>query len=298
MLKSKFILIYLLIPIFVVLSRYFHSSPSASETNKSIENGKNLTFNICGQCHFNKETGKFIGKEITDLPAYVGKIYSANLTNSIKTGVITRYSDESLTYLLKTGVANDGRYVPYMIRPNLSEDDIKDIIAYLRSGEYPVQGMDTIVGKTDLTMIGNIGNKLFGKPIPYKKGVKRPASSDTIAVGKYLVDNLACYHCHSGSIPSLDYPDPEKSKNYMGGGMKFKINEKTTYASNLTPDETGISAYSKVQFRAAVKRGINKKGKKLNPPMQQFTHLSDEQADAIFAYLKQIPPIKNKVKKD
>ena len=118
----------------------------ATKRPQSSERGKNLAFNICGQCHYDESANKFIGLPMSDLPRFMGKVYSSNLTN-VPNGIMSQYSDVELAYLLKTGIARDGRYVPYMIRPNLADEDINDIIIYLRSGDVPVAAKDTSIGK-------------------------------------------------------------------------------------------------------------------------------------------------------
>src|SRR5688500_3085990 len=82
------------------------------ESEADLKNGKNLAFNVCGQCHYNYNVKSFIGKEMKDLPRFMGRIYSSNLTNGHVLGL---YNDAELFYLVKTGIAHDGRFIPYMI---------------------------------------------------------------------------------------------------------------------------------------------------------------------------------------
>jgi hypothetical protein len=231
-----------------------------------------------------------------DLPRFMGKVFSSNLTHSDSFGVMDKYTDGELVWLLKTGIARDGRYVPYMIRPNLAEDDIRDIILYFRSKALAVSATDTIPGKTHVNAFGKFATRLAGKPLPYKK-VARPGENDTVAYGRYLVDNLACYHCHSQSILGLNYLQPENSKGYMAGGMKFKYMGRRVYASNLTPEkETGLGGYDLLDFRRALQRGLKPSGEKIRQPMQQFPNLTNRQCDAIYRYLQTLAPKWNKVK--
>jgi len=271
---------------------------TALQNSSSFERGKNLAFNICGQCHYDESLKHFTGK-LMDLPGFMGKIYSANLTHSLSYGILNKYTDAEIFYLLKTGVARDGRYVPYMIRPNLADDDINDLLVYLRSHDTAVSPKDTVPGKTHVNLLGKLATKVAGKPLPYNKGVLRPKEADAVSYGKYLVDNLACYHCHSKSVLGLDYLDPEKSKGYMQGGFKFKIKKgKNIYAANLTPDkETGIGNYTKENFHKALVKGIKPGGDSLRLPMPKFKHLTTKQSDALFAYLQSLKPVKNKVKR-
>ncbi len=269
---------------------------TAVKTANSLEHGKNLVFNICGQCHYNKSVGSFIGEKIEDLPGFMGTVYSHNLTDSKRYG-IANYKDDELYYLLKTGIAKDGRFIPYMVRPNLADADINDIIVYLRSGDGPVKARDTMAGVTHLSFLGKLATKVSGKPLPLKRDVKRPSPDNKIAYGRYLVDIIGCYHCHSKSILSLNYLEPEKSKGYMAGGMKWKVEGYKIRASNLTPDkQTGIGNYSQGDFRKAVQDGEAPGGRNLHFPMRRFKHLNNEQCDAIYAYLMTLPPKEHKIK--
>ncbi|MBI3501033.1 MAG: hypothetical protein HY063_04500 [Bacteroidetes bacterium] len=272
------------------------SQSVAIKREHSFENGKNLTFNICGQCHYNDAIKKFIGKKTEELPRFIGKVYSSNLTHSASHGVMAKYSDAELAYLLKTGIARDGRYVPWMIRPNLSEEDLNDIIIYLRSNDAPLAKADTVAGKTKIKFFGKIGLRISGKPFKYTI-TKKPSEADVSNYGKYLVDNLACNHCHSERVLGLNYLVPEKSQGYMQGGMEFKVHGKLIYASNLTPDSlTGIGRYNLPQFENALWQGIKRTGEKIHAPMQKFPHLTEEQVRAIYIYLKTLPSENHLVK--
>lgn len=266
------------------------SNFTASRSETAFEHGRVLVYSICGGCHYNRSLNKFIGTPIHEVPGIVGKVYSANLTNSKSNGIPPHYSDAELKYLLKTGIARDGRFIPYMLRPNMADEDLNDIIVYLRSNDPAVAAADTTIGTSHFTLIGKMAMNMMAKPLPYKSDIKRPNERDSIAAGRYLVDNIGCFHCHSKSLTKLNYLDPEQSKGYMAGGMKFKTPQGIEiYASNLTPDkQTGIGNYNKLQFRKAVKDGESSHGK-LHPPMPKFDKLKDADVDVIYAYLESIP---------
>lgn len=272
------------------------SSFTATGSETALEHGRVLVYSICGGCHYDPSVNKFIGTRIHEVPGIVGKVYSANLTNSKSNGIPSHYSDAELKYLLKTGVARDGRFIPYMLRPNMADADLNDIIVYLRSNDSAVAAADTTIGTSHFTFIGKMAMNMMAKPLPYKADIKRPSESDSIAAGRYLVDNIGCFHCHSKSLTKLNYLDPEQSKGYMAGGMKFKTPQGIEiYASNLSPDkQTGIGNYSKSQFRKAVKDGESPHGK-LHPPMPKFDRLKDSDVDVIYAYLRSIPGKYNKI---
>jgi cytochrome c2 len=264
--------------------------------NGRFDHGKMLTYSICGQCHLNHETHTFMGRQLTDIPGFVGKVYSHNLTNDPKSGIGT-YTESQLFYLIKTGIARNGKVVPYMTRPNIADEDLKDIIGYLKSNDLAVRAKDTVAGKTRYTLVGKIGINA-SKPVAYKTGATAPSKDDKVSYGRYLVDQLDCFHCHSKSLLKLNMLDPEKTPGYMAGGMPEKTPEgKKIFAPNLTPDdETGIGKYTESEFELAIKDGQARDGRKLREPMPQFRHLTSTETSAIFAYLKNLKPVKNKVK--
>ena len=259
--------------------------------NESFERGKNLAFNVCGSCHYDKATGRFTGKHLNDLPKIAGTLYTANLTQSTTHGIPPHYTDAELFYLLKTGISKSGRFMPYMMRPMMADEDINDIIVYLRSNDVAVAAADTTVGKTHINIIGKIGIRHLASPQPYNKGVQRPNENDTVGYGRYLVAVMGCYHCHSPKVRWLNYFDAEKTKGYLTGGMKMKDpHGKKIYSSNITSDkETGIGNFTLEDFRKAITEGTAPSGK-LSPPMPVFTHLTDKQVHAIYTYLQSLPP--------
>ena len=268
----------------------------ANQSSEAFERGKILVYSICGGCHYDRSAQKFIGTPIHEVPGFIGKVYAANLTNSKSNGIPPHYSDAELKYLLKTGIAKDGRFVPYMLRPNMADEDLNDIVVYLRSDDPAISVADTTIGITHFTPIGKMIMNAMAKPLHYQPGIKRPSETDSIALGRYLVDNIGCFHCHSHSLTSLNYLYPEQSKGYMEGGLKFKNPQgNNIYASNLTTDkQTGIGNFTKLQFRNAVKNGELPNGQ-LHPPMPRFSKLQDNDVDAIYAYLRSIPAKYHKV---
>jgi mono/diheme cytochrome c family protein len=270
----------------------------AKKTSDAFQRGKNLTFTICGGCHYDPKAGKFIGRSLNDLPKIAGHLYSANLTRSVTHGILQQYADAELFYLLKTGIAKSGKFMPFMMKPMMADEDINDIIIYLRSNDAAVAAMDTTVGKTRINIIGKTGIRLGAKPQPYNKGVQRPNENDPVEYGRYLVAIVGCYHCHSKKIFGLDFLEPERSKGYLQGGIKLKSpNGKKIYGPNLTPDtETGIGNFSLADFTNAVREGVTPSGRKLSPPMDKFKSLTDKQVNAIYAYLRSLPAVRHKVK--
>lgn len=268
----------------------------ASVDKTQLEEGKRLTMLMCGTCHYDPETKKLSGVHMKDVPGFVGKVIAKNITKDPVNG-IGNYADAELAYLMRTGVARDGKLMPYMQKPNLADEDLKAIIAFLRSDDELVSASGSNPGKTKYTALGKFGisrSKPLGWPLAT---IKKPAPSDQIAFGKYLVDNLSCYDCHSKSFASINKMQPEQSKGFMGGGNKLKDRSgKTVLSSNLTPHETGIGTWGEADFLKAMRQGISKDNSIITYPMPMYSELTHDEIWAIFAYLRSLPPINNKIR--
>ncbi|MCC6456006.1 MAG: hypothetical protein IT328_13720 [Caldilineaceae bacterium] len=84
-----------------------------------------------------------------------------------------------------------------------------------------------------------------------------------------------------------------------GGAFAFEPGAgNSIYPANITPDEaTGIGSWSPDEIVAAIRTGALPDGKQLHPimPYRAFSHLSDEDALNIAAYLLAQEPIENAV---
>lgn len=259
----------------------------------NIREGKRLTMLVCGPCHYNFETKDFSGKKLEDSPKFLGKIYAANITQHSGQGA-GQYTPGELAYLLRTGISRTGRLMPYMHRPNMADEDLSAIIAYLKSDDQAVKASERNPGRTKYSPIGRLGLSLTKRGKYREAGIRKP-QNDPVLLGKYLVDNLACFHCHSKSFTSLDVYEPQRSKGFMGGGNKLRdAAGKKIKTPNLTPHATGIGNWTEAEFRRAVVEGISKDNSIVSYPMPLFPELTEAETSAIFAYLKTIPPIETK----
>ena len=124
-----------------------------------------------------------------------------------------------------------------------------------------------------------------------------PASADDqqVARGRYLVVISGCSDCHTpGAL--LGTPD---MKRYLGGSdVGFSIPGQGVFVGQqLTPDkETGIGSWTSDQIITALRLGKRPDGSALSPvmPYPALSSLTDEDAQAIAAFLKTIPAVSNK----
>jgi len=109
-------------------------------------------------------------------------------------------------------------------------------------------------------------------------------SSDAVAQGRYLATVGECAGCHSASAGPF------------AGGREFHTKFGVVESANITPDvETGIGAWSADQFYRALHKGRGKSGAHLYPafPYPYFTRVTRADSDALYAYLRTIPAVRN-----
>jgi cytochrome c553 len=118
---------------------------------------------------------------------------------------------------------------------------------------------------------------------------------ERLARGSYLVNQvMLCPACHTTRANGNIHLEPERSDAFLGGGNTYvDKNLGTLWIPNLTPDpETGLGAWKDDQVLRAIRDGVSRDGHFLLPLMPYFSyqHLSDEDARAVVAYLRSIPP--------
>jgi mono/diheme cytochrome c family protein len=83
--------------------------------------------------------------------------------------------------------------------------------------------------------------------------------------------------------------------NGLAGGLPVPTPFGTIYSSNITPDaETGIGRWPEAAFRRAMRSGVDRDGQHLYPtfPYDHFTHVSDEDDGALYAWLMTRQPVR------
>src|SRR5690349_17314742 len=111
-------------------------------------------------------------------------------------------------------------------------------------------------------------------------------SNAEVERGRYLTTAGDCVACHTAP-----------NGRPFAGGRGIQTPFGIIYSPNITPDpETGIGAWSDDQFYRAMHEGISANGKHLYPafPYPWFTKLTRDDVDAIHAFLKSLPPVRNK----
>jgi mono/diheme cytochrome c family protein len=275
------------------------SLPVVIPTDSSaLEMGRKIVELECRHCHMG-EDGKLSGRLFSRPDDPFGMIYSANITQHPGSR-LSQYSDGELAYLFRTGIKKDGGWAPYMLMPNLSDEHMGAIIAYLRSDGPLVQPSPVAQPATQYSFLAEALIKfgLFAPKFYEIKPVKAPAATDKVAYGRYLAIGVySCFKCHSASFETIDDLQPEKSAGFFGGGNPVDDEEHvTTISANITMSKKfGVGNWTEDQFIHAVQTGERHDGRILTPAMPRFGMLTRDEVSAIWAYLQTVPVLENDV---
>ena len=126
--------------------------------------------------------------------------------------------------------------------------------------------------------------------------------ADAIDRGENLVELLGCGACHTNGTfdgaPDLSRPLAGSETGIAWTSPLENEFPGVVYPPNITPDEkTGIGRWSDKQIADAIRAGIGRHGSRriATMPWQGYAKMTDDDVDAIVAYLKSIKPIDNKV---
>ncbi len=272
---------------------------SVAATPERVARGRRTAGILCAPCHLDRERNAYAGRAMSGAAPQFGVVYSPNITGDRQHG-IGEWTDGEIAYLLRTGVARDGRYTPAWMPkfPLLADEDVYDVIAFLRSDDAQVRPAAVPDRPCEPTLLTKAYVTFVAGPLPYpRQPIVAPPPSDRVAYGRYLVTaRLDCHGCHSRSFMGVDAMAPEKSVGFLGGGNPMRdARRQRIYGANLTPDATGLGGWSEADFRRAMKLGLRPDGRPLRPPMPLRPELTDDEVSAMWAYLRTVPAIPNAV---
>ena len=150
-----------------------------------------------------------------------------------------------------------------------------------------------------------------------------PDLAARIERGAYLVKTMGCNDCHTPWKMGPNGPEQDMSRALTGHpqdlvmppapqlppGPWLSIGSATntafagpwgvSFTMNLTPDpDTGLGSWTEEMFIQTMKTGRHEgKGRMLKPPMPWFVvgALNDEDIKSLWAYLRSLKPVRNRV---
>jgi mono/diheme cytochrome c family protein len=224
----------------------------------SIAEGERLArIRGCPGCHEpSLEGGMFIDEPM------LARVAAPNLTTAVRA-----YSDAELEGIIRHGVRPDGRSVlamPSDMFRLLDDADLGKILGYLHS-------VPEVTGQARMVKPGPLGRLgiALGKFKPAAEDVRRvemlsdsfPAVGSPVARGAYLARTV-CTECHGATLSGF---------------------------AGETPDLRIAAGYSPEQFvrlmRTGVALGERELGLMSEAARGRFTHFTDEEIEALYAYL-------------
>ncbi len=231
----------------------------------------------CKTCH-----GKDLSGQIEFQDPLVGTIANANLTGGKGSEVID-YTTEDWVRSIRHGIGPDGK--PLLIIPSeehyvMSDADLGALLAYIQSLPPvdkklpemkigPLPRLMYVLGQMDILVPAELIDHTAPRPPAPERGV-------TVAYGKYLAG--LCSLCHGpgfsgGPIPGTPPGDPP--------------------ALNLTPAGE-LRGWTFEDFLTAMHSGLMPSGRHLRdeymPYQTMFSDMTDEEWEAIWLFLKSLPP--------
>jgi len=249
----------------------------------------------CIACHSAAGGKPFAGGLGMESP--IGKIYSTNITPDKATG-IGNYSLEDFDNALRRGIAREGNTLypamPYPAYANVKPDDVKALYAYFMQGVAPVNQANRptdIAWPLSMRWPLVFWRKLFA-PTPVADNTPVP-EGDQVAVGRYLVTGLGhCSTCHTPRGVAF-----QEKANSDADGPAFLSGAllEGWLARNLRGDKVdGLGDWSTQDIVDLLKTGRNKHGAAIGSMTDVVQHstqyMSDQDLQAMAAYLKTLPP--------
>ncbi len=157
---------------------------------------------------------------------------------------------------------------------------------------------------------------------PADAGAARPDAA-AVARGKYLVTTSGCHDCHTPFKLGPNGPEPDFSRALSGHPQQLEMPPApplpegpwgmvtaatntafagpwgVSFTANLTPDaQTGLGNWTLRDFQQTIRTGRHMgRGREVLPPMPipAYRNFNDQDLAAIYAYLRTVPAVSNRV---
>ena len=251
----------------------------------------------CATCHTDVAGGGAFLAGGRMLSSPWGAIAAPNITPDPETG-IGGWSDEDFVRALRDGKSPEGRtyypVFPYTAYAGMKREDMLDLKAYLDTVE-PV-----VAANKPHELRFPFSVRLFLHPWRWlffdrEPEAVIPIEDERLERGRYLVETLGhCAECHTprSMLGALKRGPHLAGSRYGPGGISVP---------NITPDaETGIGSWSEIDLAFFLRTGFTPYGDDVQGEMREaiddgLRHLTQEDLEAMAAYLKALPAIRNPV---
>jgi mono/diheme cytochrome c family protein len=279
----------------------------ADARKPDVKNGRYLYFaGGCASCHAAPASPKCDEAASEDdlkpvggrcLKTEFGTFHVPNITPDKETG-IGGWSETDFIRAMKEGRSPEGyNYYPafpYGSYQRMTRSDLTDLWGFLQTLE-PIR---STTPDHELSFPYNIRKGLTAWKLLYLDGKTfepDPAKSAKLNRGAYLVEGPGhCGECHT-------------PRNWFGGMIEARKlggapnPEGRGFIPNITPHETGIAPWSEKDIVFALTTGFKPDGDVMGSTMakvqKNMAQLTDEDRDAIAAYLKSVPPVASEPRK-
>jgi len=279
-------------------------------TPEKIARGEYLAKHVsqCVDCHavrdFTKYAGPVVdgtlgrGGENFGIPGTaVRTLYSRNITPA----AIGHWTDGELIRAITTGVNKNGEplfpIMPYPRYAQMSREDIEAIVAYVRT----LAPVEYTAPPRDLALPLPLVVRTIPKAAEFRA---MPPKSDRVAYGEYMTNAASCAECHT---PMDGQGTPLAGKDFAGGFEFPLAGGGVVRSANITPDAgTGIGTWTEQQFIEKFKAFAGAPARSLTPAEQRentvmpwltYADMTVEDLAAMYAYLRTLKPVVNRVSK-
>ncbi len=304
------ILVFLLLAAFIWLTVFLPNVGPPPQftvdiTDEKVARGHYLANHVmlCMDCHATRDWTLFGGPPMPGTEGGGGDVFDQKLgfpgrfvAPNITPYKLANWSDGEIHRAITTGVNKDGKalfpIMPWHLYSQLSEEDIRAVIAYLRT--LPPIENDPPPSKADFPV------SLILNTMPEKHKLQPMPSRDNIVeYGRYMTTASGCIDCHTRH---------EKGKfvgEFYAGGTEFRIPGGALVRSpNLTPHETGLRNWTRDQFVERFKAYADSvfTPYEVQPgefqtimPWTMYAGMDRYDLEAIYEYLKSLKPVDNYV---
>jgi mono/diheme cytochrome c family protein len=276
------------------------ASDAAAQTREQIDRGKYVFGAAAGcGCHTVPKQPLNAGGRKYDGP--FGTVYSSNITPDPTTG-IGKWTDEQIITATRAGRRPNGERLipvhPYTVFNGMAEQDLKDVVVYLRS--VPPVNRATPAKKISVPLFESVFLPAWLATFAAVETPPPSAPTSGVARGEYLTRAVShCGECHTPRTMTMAVDN----SRFLAGNAKGKGPEGSA-VPNITPDrETGLGSWSEEQIADYLETGNKPDGDVADGLMAEviqgssagYKVLSKADRLAIAKYLKSIPPIKNRI---